>query len=127
MNNFDAFVRVVSNMMSRYGGTAVISTFVEGGYNPATSSSYDDKRVDTTVQTIVFDYVPKTSGSGTTDGTLIKSGDKQIFVKSSDTMVLPSAKTDFITYKGVKYQIITVKEMNTSGNNSLFLEIFGRQ
>lgn len=98
-----------------------------------TTSVYDDATSENivtekryTMQAMPFDYINKNEGSGTNSGTLIRSGDKQVFVKPNKYVkdIDPSADTLQI---GTKiYRIITVKEVNPTLTDVLYYELFVR-
>jgi hypothetical protein len=112
--------------MTQYGGTCVVSIITEGPYDLETST-VPIIRSDYTCKSIAFDYLQRMQGIGFETNTLVRSGDKQIFVKMVDGMPLPTPGTDSITYMGKKMNIVTVKDYNPSGNYSYVLEIFARE
>lgn len=116
MNPLD---RTVSSMMSKFGTSAYISVAVSEEYDPATSEntvSYQDYLVNI----MVFDYVRKSEGEGTEQNTLIKTGDKQVYVqppqKTEVGLALPhlNANSDLLKIGNKLYKIVTVKQLNPS-------------
>lgn len=116
MNSLD---RTVASMMSRFGTTGSITVAVSETYDPATSENivvYQDYPVNI----MVFDYIRKTEGEGTQNNTLIKTGDKQVYVqppqKTEVGLPLPhlNANKDFLKIGDSIYKIITVKQLNPS-------------
>jgi hypothetical protein len=116
MNSLD---RTVASMMSKFGTTAYISVAISEEYDPSTSENtvvYQDYPVNI----MVFDYIRKTEGEGTQNNTLIKTGDKQVYVqppqKTEVGIPLPhlNANKDFLKIGDSIYKIITVKQLNPS-------------
>lgn len=124
----DPIIRTISNMMSRFGGTSTLTvTTSESSYDYDTSTS-EEVVTDYPVQSIAFDYIQKKDGIGSGEGnTLIRSGDKQIFIKPYPSLPLPNPRTDNVTYKGTVYTIVTVKDYNPSGVQSVLYELFIRE
>jgi hypothetical protein len=115
----NALDRTVASMMSKFGTTAYVSVAVSEEYDPATSEntvSYQDYLVNI----MVFDYVRKSEGEGTEQNTLIKTGDKQVYVrppqKTEVGLSLPhlNANKDLLKIGDKLYKIVTVKQLNPS-------------
>jgi len=116
MNQLD---RTVASMMSKFGTTAYISVAISEEYDPSTSEntvSYQDYLVNI----MVFDYVRKNEGEGTEHNTLVKTGDKQVYVqppqKTEIALALPhlNANKDMLKIGDQVYKIVTVKQLNPS-------------
>lgn len=116
MNQLD---RTVANMMSKFGTTAYISVSISEAYDPLTSEnvvSYQDYPVNV----MMFDYVRKNEGEGTEQNTLVKTGDKQVYVqppqKTEMGLALPhlNANKDLLKLGDQVYKIVTVKQLNPS-------------
>jgi len=115
----NAFDRTVASMISKFGTTANLSVAISEEYDPATSENtvmYQDYLVNI----MVFDYVRKNEGEGTEQNTLIKTGDKQVFVqppqKTEMGVSLPhlSPNRDFLKVNDKIYKIVTLKQYNPS-------------
>src|SRR5689334_22608494 len=110
MNSLD---RTVASMMSKFGTTAYISVAISEEYDPSTSENTVTFQ-DYLVNIMVFDYVRKTEGEGTEKDTLIKTGDKQVYVqppqKTEVGLALPhlNANRDMLKIGSNTYKIITV-------------------
>ena len=115
----NAFDRTVASMMSKFGTTAYISVAISEEYDPSTSENTVTYQ-DYLVNIMVFDYVRKTEGEGTEKDTLIKTGDKQVYVqppqKTEVGLALPhlNANRDMLKIGSNTYKIITVKQLNPS-------------
>lgn len=119
----DPIARTVMNMMRVRGGTSYLQVKVPPVYDPATSTTTSGIE-EYEVRTIVFDYLPKFSGEITTDGTMIKAGDKQVFMNPAN---IPKPKRgDVVLLSGTKWTVVTVKDHNPSGSNSYLYELFVR-
>ncbi len=125
MAALDPFIRTVLNMMNMFGGDSILVVSSEGAYNPQTSSV---SRTETqhAIKTLAFDYIQKHDGESVMSNTLIRSGDKQLYVQPS-TFPRPRAKTDSVIYKGIKHSIVTIKEINPSGTSIVLYELFIRE
>lgn len=127
MGNLDPIVRTINNILTRYGGTCIVTINIDDGeYDYATSTAVISK-TDYTVQMIAFDYIQRMQGIGSETNTLIRSGDKQLFIKQTAGMPLPNPATDSVIYNGTRFNIITVKDVNPSGASSFVLEVFVRE
>lgn len=131
MNSFD---RTVASMMSRFGTTAYISVALSEAYDPSTSENIVTYQ-DYLVNVMVFDYVRKTEGEGEEKNTLIKTGDKQVYVqppqKTEVGISLPhlNANRDFLKIGGSVYKIVTVKQLNPalSQDSCVLYELYIRE
>lgn len=122
--NLDPIARTVMNMMRVRGGTSYLQVKVVPVYDPATSTASAGGVEEYEVRTIVFDYLPKFSGETTADGTMIKAGDKQVFMNPAN---IPKPKRgDVVLLSGTKWTVVTVKDHNPSGSNSYLYELFVR-
>jgi hypothetical protein len=116
MNSLD---RTVASMMSKFGTTAYISAAISEDYDPTTSENVVTYH-DYPVNAMFFDYVRKTEGEGTEHNTLIKTGDKQVYVqppqKNDEGLPLPhfSPNRDYLKVGVKTYKIITLKQLNPS-------------
>lgn len=116
MNQLD---RTVANMMSKFGTTAYVRVSLSESYDPSTSENIVSYR-DFPVKAMFFDYVRKNEGEGTENNTLIKTGDKQVYIqppqKTQDGLPLPhlSPNKDYLKVGGKVYKIITIKQLNPS-------------
>jgi hypothetical protein len=121
-----SFIRVVTNMMARYGGPAKVQKQGEGVYDPATSE-YTAGDTLYPVKAMVFDYTLQSNGLQTEKNTLIQTGDKQVFIQNLDYPGLViSPEKDFILLGDKKYRIITYKELNPSQEANILMELFVR-
>ena len=124
--SLNPIVRTVSNMIIRYGGVCTLVVTRPGDYDYDTSSC----PVVTTnypVKMISFDYNQRMSGVGVEDSSLIRNGDKQLFMMLSPGQPVPSPGNDSIIFKGIKHNVITVKDINPSGLKSYVLEVYCRE
>ena len=122
---FDPFIKVVLNMMNRFGGDSTLVITQEGTYNPATSTATQTSTVYT-VRSLVFDYPDKKDGIGVAIPTEIQKGYKQMFVQPSGFPV-PRPNVDKVVYQNRKYTIANVKEVNTTGSNCILYEFMIHQ
>lgn len=126
MTTMDPIVRTVYNILTRYGGPCTVNIATEGEYDPETSTAVETT-TQYTAQSIAFDYLQRMQGTAFQPNTLIRSGDKQFFVKMPAGAPLPNPGTDSVVYNGKTFNIITVKDYNPSGTYSFLLEMFIRE
>lgn len=122
----DPFIRVVMNMMQRYGATGSLLVAGPGTYNPATLKT-EPQIVSHPVKMITMEFIQMSSGVKNKAGSMIKEGDKQVFMQPDETIPVPRPEIDKITYKGVQHSIVSFKELNPSGNKAVLYELYVRQ
>lgn len=121
----DPIVRTVMNLMRQFGGDMELTTEMgEPVYDPTTSTVELQERA-WTVRAIVFDYLPKHAGVGLETNSLIRAGDKQVWIMPGD-FPGPEAKKSSVIIKGVKYTIQVIKELDPTGSNVIVYECYAR-
>lgn len=97
-------------LLQRFGASATIKRETAGAYDPETGSN---TVTSTTLATTacVFDYPQKY-----VDGTLIKQGDKQAYLASTQ---LP-AHGDKLTWAGLDYTVVNFKAIAPAGTAVLY-------
>lgn len=119
----DAFDEVVYNMMQDFGTTAYVIVTTHEEYDADTSENIVTQE-NYKVKAVFFDYLDKNSGVSAEKNTLIRSGDKQVFIqpphKTETGITLPHLDPSKDTLKiGNKiYKIVAVKEYNTTMSKS---------
>lgn len=115
----NALDRTVANMVSKFGTQAAINVVIGESYDPSTSENTVTYQ-EYPVNVMVFDYVRKNEGEGTQGNTLIKTGDKQVYVqppqKTEVGIAMPhlNPNRDLLLLAGKTYKIVTVKQLNPS-------------
>ena len=123
---FDPWLSVVSNMIGRFGGPGqLIKRPANNSYNPSTGKVVNVP-ISYSVKIIAFDFLQKKDGDSAMTNTLIKSGDKQIYMQFDSTVPTPVAHVDELVYAGNTFEIITVKQLNPSGSNVVYTEMYIR-
>lgn len=126
MNSFSPFYDVVKTFMGLYGGDSVLIHVGDSVYDPNTSTQTNVEDLYN-VRTLAFDYVSKFDGFTTHPNSLIKTGDKQIFMKPLDFAPDPRVDVDFIEAGGVRRRIISCKKLSPDNSNVLLFELFTRE
>lgn len=123
---YDDIVFCVTDILGEYGGPAQFISRSNGPYDPTVGTA---PIVDTTynVRMVAFDFLQKKDGDQGGENSLLKSGDKEVYMSSSVLLPRPNPKTDSIIYTGRKYSIITIKELNPSGTLSIVYQLFIRE
>lgn len=104
-----------TRLLRRFGNDATLTRSASSSYDPATGTS-TDSTYELTVTASVFDY-PKAY----IDGTLILQGDKRAYVSAYN--VDAPEPSDTLTWNGVPYRIISVKDLNPAGSVSIMYEL----
>jgi hypothetical protein len=122
----DPIIRTVGNMMARFGGNAtLIQETGTGTYDSAASKTTPSQR-SYTIRMLAMDYIKKDSGIIDYHGTLIQTGDKQMFIKPDPAIPAPRVD-DSVIYEGKKWRIVVLKNHNPSGANAYLYEAYLRQ
>lgn len=121
------FDYVVANMMARFGGAATLEVVTIGEYDTTISETVNTV-VQYPVKFLLFDYTQKNMGDKSDSGTLILGGDKQCFVqpinKNNPYKVMPLVQPnkDSIIINNVRWKILSIKDVNPSGVDSVLYE-----
>ena len=107
-------------LIKRFGTGATLRRTLNDGaaYDPATGTVTVPTVVDTVCSAVVIDYDQKMI-----DGTLIRNGDKRVYM-SVVGVALPLA-ADLFVWQGVTYSVMAVKPLAPSGVN-VFYELQAR-
>lgn len=127
--SFEDFDQLIEEFMGEFGGVAYIIKQTTGAYNPATGSA----AVTTTtieVEAIMLDYPLKRDGLGSDLGTLIQVADKVLYVRPTEKVDANESPLDIdptkdrVSMAGKEYKIVVAKELNTSGSDSVYFELY---
>lgn len=116
----DPIARTIANLIRTRGGEFTMTNRTSGAYNPATSS------VSTVVETFTVRGIVFEARESTSANSLIRVGDKQVFIKADPQVPAPDAATGELVYKGKPHRIVWLKELNPSGSLPLMYELFIR-
>jgi hypothetical protein len=122
----DPLIRGVVNMMSRYGGLAML--VVDSGestYDPETSTTTPNV-TEYSIRVLAQDYIQNASGLTSQTGGLVQTGDKQFFIQPEEGTPAPRPGTDYIIFEGRKWTAISIKDYNPSGMKSYLYEVYAR-
>jgi len=130
MSRFQDFDRTVMQMMRDFGGVGQLRVYTESTYVDgemvSTHADYD-------VNMVMLDYPQMGAGDKSDFNTMILEGDKQCLVqprnKQSYTLTQPDVKAnrDIMIVNGVQWKIMNYKEVNTSGSESILIELHLRK
>ena len=121
----DPVSKTALNMLTKYGGYSTLVSNTYSSYDDSTSiAAKVTKKYQ--VKTLAFDYLTKHSGSTADANSLIRAGDKQIFLLPS-VAPAPVAVVDSLIHNGRVYNIVFVKDLNPSGSKSILYELFVRE
>ena len=130
--NFD---RVVTNMMSRYGGTGTLIINTNSSDYDPTTGAFTPTVTNYPVKTLLMDYTMQKNGAGEFGGTLILVGDRQCYVqpinKVNSSLTMPEIKpnSDRIQIGNDIWKIVTLKVLNPSNasNNAVVFDLHLRK
>lgn len=121
----------VFEIMGEFGTLVTYLRQTAEVYDPATDhieESYDEY----IVEGILMDLTLSSNGLSLKYGTLIESGDKELYMRPPKTesgldqlVISPSA--DYIFAAGIKYNIVTFKEVNPTGDAALLYTLYLRR
>lgn len=118
--------RTVANMMARFGGDAKLTISTgESTYDPATSSAALTVK-QYCIRVIAEDYIQRASGITTSNGGLVKTGDKRFYVLAKPNTPMPRPEIDSILFGKDKWTVLTLKDCNPSGTDSYLYEVYAR-
>jgi hypothetical protein len=130
MSRFTDFDRVVISMMRDFGGVGTLRVI--------SGEQYVDGEVTKTVKdyevnVVLLDYPQVGAGDKQNFNTLILEGDKQCYVQPRDKQAYyldqPELKAnrDTVLIGGIEWKIQNFKDLNTSGNDSVLLDLHLRK
>lgn len=112
--NYGRVMAVSLKMIGRFGQSISITRFVEGDYNPSTSTAPVTETTQTGLRGLFDNYKTKDI-----DGTLVQRGDVKMLVAALG--VSEPKKNDFVTDKnGTVWTIEFVDTINPNGNPILY-------
>jgi hypothetical protein len=125
------FDGIVQEFMNDYG----FNTFYTQRSGTYDASQSKMVTVDTVipVRALVMDYTLQRNGLTSMPGTEIQAGDKEMFIQppnKTDPNALPMTidpTTDSVLLNGYQYKVVTSKEVNTTGNNSVLFNLLIRR
>lgn len=130
MSSIDDLSRVVMEFMADDPLTVTYQKNTTS-YSDATGAS-TITTVSIPCQAIFLEHQLRTSGDSTKDSTLIRQGDKLLFMRppeKTDAFRLPlviDPAADRIIVAGATYKIVTFKQTNPSAANCILYEIYLR-
>lgn len=130
--SFGDFDGVVQEFMDDFGFTATYIKGGEGTYNTATGENVVTNE-EIPVRAILMDRTLQSNGLGTQLGSLIQAGDKQLYIQptqktdTSATAIVVNAAADRVRIGSVTYDIVTSKEINTTADDQILIELYIRR
>lgn len=106
---------------------------MSGTYNPATASLTSSASETIEVNAILLDLTLQSNGQSTRFGTLVINGDKQLLVQPPNKAnpLAPALEintaTDRVVVNGVEYKIVTFKELNPTGTDPIYYDLYIRR
>lgn len=112
MSFYAELAQTVQEILAEFGAETTLTKVTAGAYNPATGSA-GETRTPRTVTAAVFDYETKYI-----DGTLILSGDKQVFMSVVGNEAPKPG--DLLAWMGKDWRVITFKNLAPAGISVLY-------
>lgn len=137
-SDFSDFFAMVNDMMDDFGSQGILVTkLANGEYDPATSTN-NVITADIAITCILMDMTLQSNGAGTRDKTLIRDGDKVLYVRPSDELLpilMPNgilevdSADDRVVVGGFTYDIVTTKIIDPTASNTrpLLFELYLRR
>lgn len=129
MNDFDIVVR---DMMAEFPTQGVYIQEVSGTYDPSTGE-VTSTTLETPVEVLVFDLTLQSNGYSVKFGTLVEAGDKNILVRppnKTDPAAPPLVLNpgyDRVRVAGITYKVLTAKEVNPTGSDTILYDLYVRR
>ena len=108
---------MAKKMIIRDGTPAIYRKTLDGTYDPETGEVVSTV-VDYNVNVVLFDYTRAANGQKATDGTLIETTDKEVYMISSDVFVL-QAGVDKVVIGDKEYIIKNIKRHSTDNTTTV--------
>lgn len=112
MSFYAELAQVAQDLLAEYGQETTLTKVTAGVYNPATGTAAET-RTPRTVTAAAFDYETKYI-----DGTLILSGDKQVFMSVVGNE--EPKPGDLLAWMGRDWRVITFKNLAPAGISVLY-------
>jgi len=127
LSQFDASVM---RMFNKFAGDATILVEGAGTYDP-NASDYVSNDYSYPVRVVLLDFTNKKDGLGEIRDTLVQEGDKRCLIQPPEKAGNPQQapiqpNKDKIQIGNAIYKIITYKDLNPSGTNSVLYEMYIR-
>jgi hypothetical protein len=133
MTDFSDFDKAVGEFFNDFGFEATFLKAVDGTYNTATGRNEGATTSEIPVEAILMDLTLQSNGLSTKFGTLVQAGDKELYLRptnKTDPVLLPLVITpgkDKVKVSGVVYNIVTMKEINTTASEPLLFDLYIRR
>lgn len=121
MQRIDPVVRAVLNLLKTRGGPITMLSNKSGVYDPLTQTVGVVSKSHT-VQGIVDEAKVTFASQG-----LVKEGDKHIFMRPDENTPNPTTGDTEFKIKGETFRAYLVNEVNPSGDNVIYFEVFARR
>lgn len=110
--NYNQVAQLAKNAIDQFGQDVTLTKTIVGEYDPVIGEAAVTK-TSQSARGVVFDY-----GTKNIDGTLIKQGDRQLYMSPIGLVAVADNYT--VTVTGVTYTITMVKVLNPGGVNLLY-------
>jgi hypothetical protein len=102
-------------LVTEFGGAGTYTSFTNGTYNTSTAKG-SDTLVTQPVTAVLLDLTLQSNGMSLKYGTTIIAGDKEAYMLPPANLVKITPGRDYLTFGGVRYTVVTFKEINPTGN-----------
>jgi hypothetical protein len=124
MSFYSEMATTALELLAEFGVAGVLRRASAGTFDANAGTVTGSSNTDYAITAALFDYSLKESGASLEDGTVIKAGDKQIYVAASGLAVTPVI-TDLLIINSITYRMANVKVTAPSGVAVLY-ELCGR-
>lgn len=127
--NTDDLARAALDLVTQYGAVGTYTNVTPGKYVPGVGAT--DIEVTQSAKMVLLDLTLQSNGMSLKYGTQIKAGDKEAYmippVRSGGTAINVSPEADYLILGGVRYTVVTFKEINPTGSNPLVYMLYLRR
>lgn len=130
MQDYSDFHHVVQDMMGDFGTPGLLLRPREAEYDPDTGTA--EAGVDELpITCILMDLTLQSNGAGTREKTLIRDGDKVLYVQPADglgtVLAAVDSATDKVVVGGVTYDVVTTKSLDPTASDPILFELYVRR
>ena len=120
------FDRAILEFMADFPLTVTYVKYGVGVFNPATGET-TNTTTQYSVSAIIQDLMRTSNGVSTKFDTLIQQGDKEIYIKPIDGLVISSPTQDSIIVNNITYSIVVMRELNPTMSAPILYNFMVRQ
>lgn len=126
MDNFNDFHQAIVEFMRESGKLVTLKKTVEGEYDPALGT-IPMTEVEIPVKALMMDLTLQSNGLSVKYNTAIEAGDKEIYVQPNRDTPFTIQTDDRILFGSIEYKVVTMKEINPTGDDPIVFMLYCRR